>query len=133
LNYLLSCPAASFSGFLVSQERNLRGYFLLAQVGGQARIVDIRLDSEDRESWQAMCALAVRAAAEDPETCEIVAASSVEATGESWLQAGFAHRETDPILCYDPRNLVSSGPPLDLSLADGDLCFLSEPLSPYLS
>jgi hypothetical protein len=133
LNHLLGCPAASFSGFLVSQEQNLRGYFLLSRVGRQARIVDIRLDSEDREAWEAVCVLALRSAAEDPETCEIVAASAVAAVGESWLQAGFVHRETDAILCYDPRKLVSSGTPLDLSLADGDFCFLSDPLSPYLS
>ncbi|MGA8686179.1 MAG: hypothetical protein WB623_17350, partial [Candidatus Sulfotelmatobacter sp.] len=133
LNYLLSCPAARFSGFLVSQAQQLRGYFLLTQVGRQVRIVDIRMDSEDRESWQAICALAARTAAENPETCEIVAASSLVVSGEAWLQAGFVHRRADPIFCYDPRNLVSSGPPLDLSLADCDLCILSQPTSPYLS
>jgi hypothetical protein len=133
LNYLLGCPAARFSGFLVSQAQQLRGYFLLTRVGRQVRIVDIRMNSEDRESWQAICALATHTAAEDPETCEIVAASSIDATGEAWLRAGFVHRRTDQILCYDPRNLVSSGPPLDLNLADGDACILSAPTSPYLS
>ncbi|MFZ3188708.1 MAG: hypothetical protein WB523_18855 [Candidatus Sulfotelmatobacter sp.] len=133
LNYLLSCPAARFSGFLVSQAQRSRGYFLLSQVGRQARIVDIRLDSDDWDSWQAICALAARSAAENPETCEIVAASSVEVTGKAWLQAGFVHRRTDDIFSFDPRNLASSGPPLDLNLADGDSCFLSEPFSPYLS
>jgi hypothetical protein len=133
LNYLLGCPAARFSGFLVSQAQQLRGYFLLTRVGRQVRIVDIRMNSEDRESWQAICALATRSAAEDPETCEIVAASSIEVTGEAWLQAGFVHRQTDQILCYDPRNLVSSGPPLNLNLADGDACVRSVPIFPYLS
>jgi hypothetical protein len=132
LNYLLSCPAARFSGFLVSQAQQLRGYFLLTQVGRQVRIVDIRMNSEDREAWQAICALATRTAAENPEICEIVAASSIEATGEAWLEAGFVHRRTDQIFCYDPRNLVASGPPLDLNLADGDAC-MSVPASPYLS
>jgi hypothetical protein len=134
LNRLLSCPAARFSGFLVSQAHRLRGYFLIAQVGKQARIADIRMDSEDREAWQAICALATRSAAEDdPETCEIVAGSSIGVAGEAWIQAGFVHRRTDQIFSYDPRNLLSSGRPLDLSLADGDLCFLSEPSYPYLS
>jgi hypothetical protein len=133
LNYLLSCPAACFSGFLVSQAQQLRGYFLLTQVGRQVRIVDIQTDSDDRESWQAICALAARSAAEDPETCEIVAASSIPATEEAWLQAGFVHRRTDQIFSYDPQNLLSSGPPLNLNLADGDLSILSEPTSPYLS
>lgn len=133
LNYLLSCPAARFSGFLVSQGQQLRGYFLITQVGGQARIVNIQIDGEDRESWRAICALAARSAAEDPETCEIVAASSIAVSAEAWLQTGFVRRRTDPILCYDPRNLLSSGPPLNLHLADNDFCILSEPRSPYLS
>jgi hypothetical protein len=133
LNYLLSCPAARFSGFLVSQAQRLRGYFLVTKVGRQARIVDIRVDSEDQESWGAICALAACSAAEDPEVCEIVAASSIDVTGEAWLRAGLVHRETDQILCYDPRSLLTPGPSLDLNLADGDLCILNEPLSPYLS
>lgn len=133
LNYLLDCPAAAFSGFLVSQGQKLRGYFLLTQIGRQVRIVDIRSDGEDQESWEATCDLAIRNAAEDPEICEIVAASSLEATGKLWLQSGFIHRETDPILCYDPRNLLSSASALDLSLADGDLCIFNDPMFPYLS
>lgn len=133
LDYLLSCPAARFSGFVVTQEGNLRGYFVLAQVGGQARIVDIRLDRDDPESWQAICALAVRTASQDPATCEIVAASSLDATGKAWVQAGFMYRETEPIFCYDPRSRLRPELPLSLSLADGDSCFLSDPLAPYLS
>jgi hypothetical protein len=133
LDYLLSCPAARFSGFLVSRDQKLRGYFLLTQVGRQMRISDIRVENPDRESWQAVCALAARSAAGDPEICEIVAGASTEVTGEAWLQTGFVHRRTDQIFCYDPRNLLSSEGPLDLSLADGDLCFLSEATSPYLS
>ncbi|MGB8013335.1 MAG: hypothetical protein WCF68_17120 [Terriglobales bacterium] len=133
LDYLLGCPAARFSGFLVSHGQQLRGYFLLTQVGRQVRIVDIRVRGEDRESWQAICALAARSAAEDPEICEIVAASSIDLTREAWLQAGFVHRRTEAILCYDPRKLVISGPPLDLNLADGDACIMGAPIASYLS
>jgi hypothetical protein len=133
LNHLLSCPAAQFSAFQVSDAKGSRGYFVLAQIGGQARIVDIRLEDGDRESWQAICALAVRSAAEAPETCEIVAASSIESTGAAWLRAGFVQRRTEQIFGYDPQNLLSAGSPLDLSLADGDQSFLSDPAFPFLS
>jgi hypothetical protein len=132
LNRLLNCPAAKFSGYLVRVEEQVRGFFLLATIGHQVRIVDIRLTSNGRESWQAICNLAARTAAEDPEACEITAASSLPLVQEAWLKAGFVHRQTDPILCYDPRDLVQSGPALDVSLADGDLCFLSDPQFPYL-
>ena len=111
LNHLLRCPAAGFAGFQVCDSQRLRGYFLLAQVGRQVRIVDIRMDNDDRESWRAICALAARCAAEGPETCEVVAASSIAPTGEAWLQAGFVQRRAEPIFCYDPRKLLSSGSP----------------------
>ncbi|MFZ0322133.1 MAG: hypothetical protein WAL56_23605 [Candidatus Sulfotelmatobacter sp.] len=132
LNYMLSCPAARFSGFLVSQQQRLRGYFLLTQVGRQARIVDMRMDTEEKESWQAICALAAECAADDPETCEITAATSIEKIGKAWLQTGFTQRKTEPIFCYDPRNLLSFGTPLDLNAADCDFCILSDPAFPYL-
>jgi hypothetical protein len=133
LSHLLPCPAAVFSGFQVSDSQRLRGYFVLAQIGRQVRIVDIQVNGGDQESWQAICVLAARGAAADPDICEIVAASSIVPTGEAWLQAGFVQRRTEPIFCYDPRKLMSSAAGLNLSLADGDQCFLTDPLFPYLS
>jgi hypothetical protein len=111
----------------------VRGYFVLAQIGHQSRIVDIRMRGEDRESWQAMCNLAARTAAVNPQICEIVAASSLPAVQQAWLQVGFVQRSKEKILCYDPRGRLLSAPPLDLSLADGDLSFLSDPRFPYLA
>lgn len=133
LSHLLRCPAAVFSGFQVWDSQRLRGYFVLAQIGRQVRIVDIQVNGGDQESWHAICALAARGAAADPDICEIVAASSIVPTGEAWLQAGFVQRRTEPIFCYDPRKLMSSAAGLNLSLADGDQCFLTDPLFPYLS
>ena len=133
LDHLLRCPAARFSGFEVSDSQRLRGYFVLAQVGRQMRIADLRIDADDRASWQAMCALASFWAAQHPEVCEIVAASSIDSMKDAWSQAGFIHRRTEPIFCYDPHNLLGSDPALNLNLADGDQCFLNDPEFPYLS
>jgi hypothetical protein len=132
LDHLLQCPAARFSGYLAREGETIRGFFLLAKVGHQARIADIRLHHGNPDFWDAICALAARTAAEDADLAEIAAASSVGAVQNAWLKAGFVLRQSDEILCYDPRNLIQSGPPLDLTLADGDLCFLSDPNFPYL-
>jgi hypothetical protein len=129
LNHLLSCPAARFSGFQVNDSQQLRGYFVLTQIGRQVRIVDIRVNTEDEESWRAMCALATRTAAADPEICEVVAAASIEDRRAAWLKSGFVRFRIDPIFCYDPRNLLRSG--VDVNLADNDFCILSDPASPY--
>lgn len=131
LDHLLECPAAEFSGYLVRQAGRVRGYFLLSRVGNQVRIVDARLDSDNRELWGLFCRLAASTAARSSATAEIAAASSLPRIQEAWLNAGLLHRQTDPILCYDPGNLLPAKT-LDLTLADGDQCFLSNPRAPYL-
>ncbi len=133
LNHLLSFPAASFLGFLVSFKQRPSGYFVLARIGGQSRIVDAHVKSDDPKSWEAVCAIAANAASQEPSTCEIVAAASLPGAQQAWLRTGFIQRQIDPIFCYDPRNLIPAGLPLELNLADGDLCFLSDPRHPYLS
>lgn len=131
LDRLLECPAAKFSGHLVRQGQRLRGYFLLSKLGTQVRIVDARLDCEDRESVESLCRLAVKTAAQHPDVAEIATASSIPGFQQAWVNTGLVHRQTDRILSYDPRGLLSTQP-LNLSLADGDHCFLSNPRAPYL-
>ncbi len=133
LNYILSCPAASFSAFVVSQSQRPCGYFLLSQVGKQTRIVDLHVESEDSEAWMAACILAERTAAEIPETCEIVAGFSMGQVNEVFGQMGFRLRESMPVLCYDPKKLLDAGSALNVSLLDGDACFIADPRNPYLT
>jgi hypothetical protein len=132
LDQLLKCPAAQFSGFLAREGETIRGFFLLARVGHQARIADIRLQDPNPDSWQAICSLAARTAAEDAEICEVAVGSSVPSVQNVWLEAGFVLRQSHPIFYYDPGKLIPSGPPLDLTLADGDHCLLTDPKRPYL-
>ena len=133
LNYMLSCPAAEFSGFLILEDQKQRGYFILAKLGGQARIVEIRLDTEDRHSWLTAAQLASHVAAQDPTACEIVAATSEAHVATAFEQSGFRLRRSDPIYCYDPKKVLADASPLGLSMLDGDACFLSDPEHPYLT
>ena len=132
LNYLLNCPAATFAAYTVSQSQRLCGYFLIARIGRQARVIDLCVKSESQEAWNATCLLAAHTAAGDPEICEVVAASSIGPVQDAWLRAGFVERRREPIYCYDPRKVLPPGVPLDLNLIDGDQCFMTDPRSPYL-
>ena len=132
LNHLLNCPAAKFSGYLVREQKQLRGFFLLATIGHQTRIVDVRLTGAERSSWPAICQLAAGTAAADPNIAEITAASSIAPIQEALSKAGFLRRQTDKIFSLDPRALIPSGRPIDLSLIDGDLCIVMDPKFPYL-
>lgn len=133
LNYMLSCPAAEFSGFLIVADGKQRGYFLLARMGGQTRIVEIRLATPDQESWRTACRLATRVAAQDPATCEIVAGTSERALAMAFREIGFRLRRSDPIYCYDPKGVLAGAAPLALDMMDGDACFLNNPEHPYLT
>ena len=130
LNHLLSCPAARFSAFFVREGRESRAYFVLSTVGHQARVVDMR-KADDATPWKTICSVAAQTAASDAQVSEIAVASSLSEVQQVWLDLGFVHRQTDQIFCYDPRTLISSKR-LDISLADGDHCFLTDPRSPYL-
>jgi hypothetical protein len=133
LNHFLNCPAATFSAFLVSEMDSPRGFFLLSQIGKQIRIADLYLATDDPEHWTQAYVLATRTAAERPETCEIVVASSAPMVQRAIEKAGFRPRGEHPIYCYDPRKLLGDSPKLNLSLLDGDGCFRSNLRSPYMT
>ena len=133
LNYMLSCPAAEFSAYLMLEDQKQRGYFIVAKLGGQARIVEIRLNAEDEQSWLAAAKLASHVAAQDPTTCEVVVATSEADIAAAFEQRGFRLRRSDPIYCYDPNGVLADASPLGLSMLDGDACFLTDPEHPYLT
>jgi hypothetical protein len=130
LNHFLNFPGTKFSAYVVRDSGKLCGYFLLSQVGGQTRIVDVGTDATDMTS---ICAIASRTAAELPDTCEIVAGSSDTQVQEVLIKLGFKVRQTSPIFSYDPRKLLPGDPSFSLSMLDGDMCFLANRRRPYLT
>jgi len=133
LNYMLDCPGAEFSGFVVSDNKGLRGYFVLAKVGGQSRIVDIHVDSKHPHEWGPMCRIAARMACHDPEVCELIVGTSRAEIGESFKQIGFWERRLEPILYYDPKKRMDPGVQFEMSLLDSDASFFYNPQNPYIS
>jgi hypothetical protein len=133
LNYLLQCPAATFSAFLIAESGQLRGYFVVSQMGKQARIVEMRLSTTDESSRHIAASLAGRTASRDPQVCEVVSGSSWPPGNRAFERAGFRVRRRQPIFCLDPANHLRSAPPLNLTMLDGDLCFFSDPSHPYLT
>ncbi len=131
LNRMLSCPAAVFSAFVLRRSKRPCGYFLLAQVGKQTRIVDLRVDPNDATTWMAACCLATITAAEIPDTAEIVAGFSVDVVNEAFAQKGFRSRGSLPVYCYDRKKVLGAEPVFDLSMLDGDLCFIADARNPF--
>ena len=71
-SYLLECPIATLTLHSVEQAGEIRGYFLLACVMGQARIVDSWLDCADADAWLALVQCAIDVARKVPGVAELV-------------------------------------------------------------
>lgn len=133
MNYYLRCPAAIWSVALVLHESNPRGWYVLARVGGQCRIADIWVDSDNAADWTAAYALAGRAAALDPQVCELVASASISPAIEAAALAGFRFRRADPIFVLDPKKRFAAAPPLNVTFLESDVAYICDPSYPYLT
>jgi hypothetical protein len=133
LNYFLRCPNASCRGFVLSRDGTPAGYFLLSLLGGQARIADLWVLSENHEDWAAGFALASRAAAADPAACEIVAVASTQFAGQALRDAGFRSRFAKPLWLHDPRRRLRDLPPIHIQQVESDAFFLHDPAAPFLT
>ncbi len=131
LNYMLECPGAAFSGFLLRRGERVRGYFLLSHVAGQTRIADVRVDSESAEDWLAGFILATRQAAAHPATCEILAVASIRQGIDALRGIGYRFCRHDPIFVLDPRRRLADAPDLNLDLLVGDEAYLHVPAYPF--
>ena len=132
LNYFLSCPAASFSAYLLVSEEKVRGWFLLSRVRHQVRIADIWVESTEPSDWRSAYSVAAEMGVTDPECCEIVAASSIDIARQAIAANGFRHRGAEPVFVYDPKNLLGDLP-LQIEMVDGDAAFFIDPSYPYLT
>jgi hypothetical protein len=133
MNYLLQCPGAVMSAFLMRHGGHPRGWFVLARVGGVMRIADLRVASSNPEDWRAAYALATRAGLADPDGCELIAAAATPLSQEAIRQSGFRLRRKDPVFLLDPKGLLLPHAPLEVSLIDSDAAYLYNPEYPYLT
>jgi hypothetical protein len=137
LEYLLTCPGARMSAFLLEQQGQPRGYGLLAHIAGQTRLADLQLAGPAGPSdWTAAYSLAIAAAKADPEACELVTFAGLPHRAEALMACGFRVTHSEPVYLLDPRKRLVQDPAnpmlaLDLQMADGDEFFLYDPARPY--
>jgi hypothetical protein len=123
---LLSCPVGSFSSHEVVYGGKPAGRFVLNRALGQTRVVDVQGDAP--QLWAA----AVRTAAELPETCELVAGTSVEAGRSALRSAGLRLHHGEAIYLHDPQNRIPHLGRLHMTMADGDEAWFVDAACPYL-
>jgi hypothetical protein len=91
-SYLLQCPAVAMELYAVGRGDTPEGYFVLAFIRGQARLVDCWLDSEGLPGWTALVSLAVWQAGQRAGIGEIAATCSEPLMAEALRNCGFHAR-----------------------------------------
>jgi hypothetical protein len=125
LNYMLRCPVAPCSAFLLDRRAEVMGYVLLVRIDDEARTAEIHIDSEDPADWHIAVALATEsAAAQAPGVCEVVAGAAVPFISNSLLKNGFRRISWGPIFLHDPGHALAGIPAPNVTLIDGDMAYL---------
>ena len=131
IEFMRRCPGAAMSFFNLSQKGLAQGYFMLARVGGQCRLADLRIRSAKPEDWIAAYATAARAAELDPANCELVSYATVPLVCQALEANGFRMRGEMPVLALDRNNLLGDAAHLHLGMLDDDSSYLNDPANPY--
>jgi hypothetical protein len=133
LNYWLRCPAATIAGFELQDGGSPAGWFVLSRVGAQARIAGVGLRRATPDHWEQAYRLATRAAAEDPQTCEVVCAASTPATRAALAACGFEPRGGAPLFGFDKDGVLADSAPLVWCAIDDDTAYLFDPSTPFVT
>jgi hypothetical protein len=123
LTYFLDCPIAPMvlHGFEKAGQR--RGYFLLAFVPGQARLVDCWVDSEDPGDWRAMVHCAVHVALHTPGIAELITLASDPMLSQCLRESGFYGQWTDAVQILPKAEAASIPTNLRFQMLDSDAAF----------
>jgi hypothetical protein len=121
--YALACPIASMSLFSVAQAGRARGYFVLAHVLRQARLVDCWMDSADPADWRALIQCAVREAKRHPLAAELAAWASDPLLSRCLRESGFRARSEAPVQLLGPRNSALVPAALRVQMLDNDAAY----------
>jgi hypothetical protein len=124
-SYLEKCPDASFEWFVVSEHGRERGWFCLASLYRQARVVDCWIENATASDYRAMHTLAALASLEATDAVEIVATSCVDECSRGLEGAGYHHVESVPIVISGSATARADSP-LDFHMVDCDFAFLHE-------
>jgi hypothetical protein len=123
LSYYLQCPSVRMELYAVEQGQSARGYFLLAFILGQVRIVESWVDSGDAADWRALHLLAVREAMRRPDAVEVATMCSDPITRRSLVECGFHHRGTSELYLLDCSKRGLPEAELRVQMLEGDAAY----------
>lgn len=124
LRYMLGCPAVPMKLYACQREDRMRGYFVLAFVAGQARLVDCWAESVDPSDWCALIQSAVMEAKRDRRVAELAAWANEPLLAQSLTACGFHARFTAPVYLRPNRDGLITRDALRVQMLDSDAAYL---------
>ena len=126
LEYYLKCPTAPMELYAVSHNDIVRGWFLLALVGAQARIAESWISSTNLTDWDALHLLAVDEARRHPDVAELFTMSNGGVTGESLAHCGFHRRDSSALSLVDYSKQGLPDGKMRVQMLEGDAAYLHD-------
>lgn len=123
LSYLLDCPIATLTLHTVERGGEIRGYFLLSCVMGQARIVDSWLDCADGDAWSALVQCAVDVAKKVPGVAEVVTTEGDPLVSECLRASHFRQRSAVTIQILTRKGLEPPPKCPRIQMLDSDAAY----------
>lgn len=126
MRYALQCPIAATTLYTLERDGRAFGYFMLACVPGQVRIVDCWMSSAALADWQALIHHAVSQASHDPQAAEVVLWASGSMLSTAVRSCGFHARFQLPIQIRMSSDVAVPPGALDVRMLDNDAAYLHE-------
>lgn len=124
ISFFLQCPIARMTLHGMEKDGVLQGYYLLAFVSGQARLVDSWMTSDEPGDWKALIHCAAASARQAPGVGRLFALASDEIFGQCLRESGFHARRSDPVQILPRAGLEAVPSRLRFQMVDSDAAFL---------
>ena len=124
MGHRLRCPAVPMELYAVEDAGGTEGYFVLAFVPGQARLVDCWLDCADPRGWEALVRLAVQEARRHRDVAEVATVCSEPLLARALQRCGFHARGSRPLLLRAAREVRVPDLPMRIQLLDDDQAYI---------
>ena len=124
IRHALGCPIVPVELHALERAGQIGGYFLLSYAPGQARLIDLRLDSQDPADWRALVHCAVREASSRGGLAELVAWSSDPQLSQAYDSCGFHARLTLPVYLRSSGGMSPPEQMLRVQMLDNDAYYL---------
>jgi len=124
LRYILGCPIVPMELFVLEQAGRPRGYFILAFVSCQARLVDCSVDSDAPADWRILIQCAVHQAMQRRAMAELATWGGDPVLCACLEECGFHPRFTAPIFVRSRKAIDLAAAALRVHMLDSDAAYL---------